>query len=87
MGMNLTPENKTKLQIGHYALLWGILSAIGGSVIVFANDLENEQVRGDERQKELIKKIEKQESTNKAIKQQLQDNRDILIEIRTRQGQ
>ncbi len=85
--MNLTPENKTKLQIGHYALLWGILSVIGGSVIVFANDLENEQVRADERQKELIKKIEKQESTNEAIKNQLQDNRDILIEIRTRQGQ
>ncbi len=85
--MNITPETKSKFQIGHYISIWLFIAGLVVSLFVYGNDLENEQLRADERQKELIKKIDKQETMNQAIQRQLREIRDTQIEIRTRQGQ
>lgn len=83
--MNIPQQYKPVLSIGNQIAIWGLLLGLITSMVSFGNDLENEQLQANERQKELIKKMEKQEAANEKIDRQLKDNRDILIEIRTKQ--
>jgi len=76
---------KPALQVGHYVAIWIFLLGLLLSGLSRGNEIENQQIETETRQKAIIKQQVEIKQEIRDARTQQQEIRDLLIEIKTRQ--
>jgi len=78
-------EYKPILAIGNWVTIWIFIAGLVFTGLSTGNDLENQQIQTETRQKEIIKQQAEIKQTIKDAQKGQREIRDLLIEIKTNQ--
>ena len=78
-------EYKPILQTGNWVAIWVFIAGLVITGLSTGNDLENQQIQTETRQKEIIKQQAEIKQTIKDAQKGQREIRDLLIEIKTNQ--
>lgn len=82
--MMTNPAYKPALQVGHYITIWLFIGGLVMAGLSRGNDIENQQITTDTRQKEIIKQQAEIKADVKDARKEQAEIKGLLIQIKTK---
>ena len=82
--MNIS-EYKPILQVGHYVTIWIFLISLMAAGLSRGNDIENQQIKTDTRQTQILEQQAEIKQDVKDAKKEQQAIKELLIQIKANQ--